>query len=90
MQVEQKNKIKCKVCGCEVDSFKYHKHVMDTHCEWLRKQIKFNSCDNNLFTESCFTCHHKKENHMPDLNDGSSKCDFPDCDCKDFKVNKNK
>ncbi len=33
MQVEQKNKIKCKVCGCEVDSFKYHKHVMDTHCE---------------------------------------------------------
>jgi hypothetical protein len=27
----------------------------------------------------CTHCHHKTENHVPDLHDGRIDCDFPDC-----------
>lgn len=38
--------------------------------------------------EVCSYCHHKKENHMPDLHNGRTDCDFPDCDFTSLKREK--
>lgn len=32
----------------------------------------------------CVCCHHRRENHMPDVHNGRTDCDFPDCDCHGF------
>lgn len=36
----------------------------------------------------CSQCHHKRENHMLDLHNGRTDCDFPDCSCHGFEKNK--
>jgi len=33
----------------------------------------------------CTYCHHKRENRMPDLHNGRTDCDFPDCNCHGFE-----
>lgn len=38
--------------------------------------------------EVCTYCHHKRENHMPDLHNGRTECDFPDCNCQGFENRK--
>jgi hypothetical protein len=33
----------------------------------------------------CVDCKHKRENHMIDSHTGRTDCDFPDCNCHEFR-----
>jgi hypothetical protein len=35
--------------------------------------------------DRCADCSHKRENHMPDLHTSRTDCDFPECDCHEFR-----
>lgn len=38
-----------------------------------------------LMEDRCVDCNHMRENHMPDSHTGRTECDFPSCNCHEFR-----